>query len=181
MPRVRRFTDSELTALAAYVRAIGRAARTPVAGSRDRGKAIYGRLGCASCHIVAGEGGSFGPELSAIGYARGAAYLRQAIVDPSAVLPRGQLVVPARGFNEFLPVRVVTNEGREVRGLRINEDAFTIQLRDMGGRLYSFRKSSLEQIVKELDKSMMPSFKDRLQPAELDDLVAYLASLGGSQ
>jgi hypothetical protein len=91
------------------------------------------------------------------------------------------LSIPARGFSEFLPVVVVTREGREIRGLRINEDSFTIQVRDTANQLYSFRKADLSRIEKQSGKSLMPSFSDRLSKPELDDLIAYLSSLRGAQ
>ena len=90
-------------------------------------------------------------------------------------------LVPGRGFVEFLPVRVVTGDGREVRGVRINEDPFTIQLRDTTNQFHSYRKSDLKQLDKEFGKSLMPSFRGRLTDAEVEDLVAYLASLRGTK
>ena len=68
-----------------------------------------------------------------------------------------------------------------MRGARINEDTFTIQMRDSNNQFHSFRKADLRQIEKEFGKSLMPSFKDRLSASEVDDLVAYLSSLGGAQ
>ena len=67
-----------------------------------------------------------------------------------------------------------------VRGVRVNEDSFTIQLRDDSNRFRSFRKSDLKELKKEFDVSTMPSYKS-LTAVELDDLVAYLASLRGEK
>jgi len=181
MPRVRRTTPNELRQLVAYVRSLGRAASSVRGGDAQKGSAVYQRSGCASCHVVQGLGGTTGPELTSIGSQRGPDYLRQALIDPGAVLPHGTLAVPARNLDEFLPVRVVTRDGREVRGARINEDTFTIQLRDSNGQLHSFRKADLGQIEKEFGKSLMPSFKDRLSASEVDDLTAWLSSLGGAK
>jgi len=181
MPRVRRVTENEMRQLVAYVRSLGKTSRSPVKGNAQKGRDHYARLGCAGCHIINGQGGSLGPQLSDIGRLRGADYLRQAIVDPGAMLPRGTLPVPARGYVEYLPVRVVMKDGSEVRGVRLNEDVFTIQLREQSGAIRSIRKSNAEVIRKDAGTSLMPSFKDRLQGAELNDLVAYLASLGGVQ
>jgi cytochrome c oxidase cbb3-type subunit 3 len=182
MPRVRRTTDNELSQLVAYVRSLGRAKPSAVAaGNAQKGSAVYQRSGCASCHVVKGEGGTVGPELTTIGVLRGADYLRQAILDPGAALPHSTQPVPSRNLDEFLPVRVVTRDGREVRGERINEDTFTIQIRDSNGQMLSYRKSDLRQIEKEFGKSLMPSFKDRLSTADVGDLVAYLTSLGGAK
>jgi cytochrome c oxidase cbb3-type subunit III len=181
MPRVRRTTENELKQLVAYVRSLGRTAGAKATGNAQKGRDHYAKLGCAGCHIVNGQGGSFGPALSEIGRLRGADYLRQAILDPGAMLPRGTLPVPARGYQEYLPVRVVMKDGSEVRGVRINEDLFTIQIRDAKGAFHSIRKSNAELVRKEMGVSLMPSFKDRVAGADLDDLVAYLATLGGGQ
>jgi len=70
--------------------------------------------------------------------------------------------------------------GREVRGVRINEDPFTIQLRDTTNQFHSYRKSDLKQLDKEFGKSLMPSFRGRITDAELNDLVAYLSGLRGA-
>jgi putative heme-binding domain-containing protein len=180
MPRVRRFTDGELTHLVAYVRSLGQTKDAPIRGNAQKGAETYNRLGCAGCHIVKGVGGGLGPELTAIGRLRGPVYLRQAIVEPAAMLPRGTLPVPARGYSEYLPVVVVTRDGRELQGLRVNEDVFSIQVRDAGNSLHSFRKSEVASIKKQVGVSLMPSFASRLKADELDDLVAYLAGLRGA-
>lgn len=181
MPRIRRFTDSELTAMVVFVRSLGRTSGAAAMGSPEKGRSVYQRLGCSSCHTVNGEGGILGPELTDIGAQRAPDYLRQAILDPAAALPRGVMPFPGRGFNEFLPVHVVTQSGQEVRGLRVNEDSFTIQVRDTSGRLYSFRKADLRTLDKEMGKSLMPDYKSRASGGDLDDLIAYLAGLGGAK
>jgi cytochrome c oxidase cbb3-type subunit III len=178
MPRVRRLTETELQQIVAYVRSLGRTSGA-TRGDAARGRAIYARLGCASCHIVDGLGGSFGPELTQIGAQRGAAYLKQSVVGPAENLPRGLSLVPGRGFAEYLPVQIVTADGKTVRGARINEDPFTIQIRDTNNQFHSYRKSELKQVEKEFGKSLMPGFRGRVNDAELDDLVAYLSALGG--
>jgi cytochrome c oxidase cbb3-type subunit III len=179
MPRVRRLTDGELNQLVAYVRSLGRTAAAATTGNPERGAAIYGRLGCASCHIVKGVGGSFGPDLTEIGMGRGAGYLRQSFLGPAEMLPHGSSPIPGRGFTEYLPVHVITSDGRDVLGVRINEDPFTIQVRDTANRFHSFRKSELKEIDKQFGKSLMPSFRGRLTDTETEDLVAYLSSLRG--
>jgi metallo-beta-lactamase class B len=177
MPRIRRFTDTETRQLVAYVRSLGRVAEVKLPGDVKKGGDVYKGLGCAGCHIVNGQGGNLGPDLSDIGFLRGAAYLKQAVVDPAAALPKGVMQIPSRGYAEYLPMRVVTKQGAEVRGIRVNEDAFTVQIRDQAGKFYSLRKADVELLDKQMGKSLMPSFATRFSGTELDDLVAYLASL----
>jgi len=181
MPRVRRFSEAETRQLVAYIRSLGKLSDAKIPGDARKGAEIYKSLGCAGCHIIGGQGGNLGPDLSDIGFMRGPSYLRQAIVDPGAALPKGVLQVPSRGYAEYLPLRIVTKQGGEVRGIRVNEDSFTIQVRDQAGKFYSLRKTDLELLEKQTGKSLMPGFSTRLMPAELTDLVAYLASLQGEQ
>jgi putative heme-binding domain-containing protein len=180
MPRLRRTLEGEQRALVAYVRSLGRTAR-PTRGNAQKGSELYAKLNCAACHIVKGQGGILGPELTDIGVQRGPQYLRQALLEPAAAFPNTTLRVQGPGYSEYLPVRVVLKDGAEVRGIRLNEDLFTIQLRDQSGKFHSIRKSNAEVIRKETGVSLMPSFAGRMSDAELDDLVAYLSSLGGLQ
>jgi putative heme-binding domain-containing protein len=154
---------------AAYVRSLGRTSARVLTGDRRRGEAVYQSAGCASCHTVAGRGGTLGPELTAIGAMRGAGHLRESILNPAATHPAGYLVV-----------RATTTAGREVRGIRVNEDVFWVQIRDAGGTVHVLEKADISRLDRELDGTLMPSYASRLSRSELDDLVAYLSSLRGT-
>ena len=157
--------------LAAYVRSLGRLAPEKVPGDPKRGQDLYRTKGrCAQCHIVGGQGGSLGPELTEIGSRRSAAHLRATVLDPESRLPQG-----------FLQVRLVTKEGARMTGLRLNEDIFSIQVRDLNGGIHSFVKQDLKELQRDTGKSPMPSFRAVLSASEVDDLVAYLVSLRGNQ
>ena len=80
-----------------------------------------------------------------------------------------------------MQVRVVTRAGKSITGLRIDEDAFTIQLRDYDDRLYSFRKDELRELKKDWGKTPMPGYRGILSDTEIRDVVAYLSTLRGSQ
>ena len=181
MPRVRRMTEEEADVLVSYVRTLGGGGPMKVAGNAEKGRAVYQRLDCATCHVVGGQGGVLGPELTKIGQRRAPNYLRQALLDPAKVRPKGVQGILQNGFTEYLPVSVVARDGSETRGVRVNEDSFTIQVRDANGKFYSFRKSDVTNVDKQFGRSMMPSYKDRLNAADTDDLVAYLYSLGGAK
>jgi putative heme-binding domain-containing protein len=171
MPEFWMMTEKEVRQVAAYVRSLGRVQQVKLPGDAARGKVIYDTKGnCAACHVVRGEGGVAGPELTEIGLRRSAAYLREALLNPNATLPDG-----------FLLVTVTTADGQRVRGLRVNEDSFSIQLRDVSQQFHSLRKAELKEIKKEFGVSTMPSYQDVFTAAELDDLIAYLASLRGER
>ena len=90
---------------------------------------------------------------------------------------RWYIVIP----DNFLQVRLTTQDGREITGARVNEDPFSIQVRDISGRIYSFWKEELKELHKDWGKSPMPSYKDKLTAAETEDLVSYLGSLRGGK
>jgi putative heme-binding domain-containing protein len=157
--------------LAAYVRTLNAgSAATAIPGDAGRGKGIYQERGCAACHVLGGAGRAFGPDLSEIGAQRGAAYIKQALLEPSARVPDGHVVVTAK-----------PKDARSVRGVRVNEDVFWVYVRDPGGKIYRYWKPDLEALEREAGASLMPAYGAERRPTEIDDLVAYLASLRGQQ
>lgn len=171
MPGAWQMTDREIGQVADYVRALGRTDVVKLRGDQAKGKEYYEtKGGCAACHIVRGRGGILGPDLTDIGSRRSPAYLREALIDPGAAVPEG-----------FLVVSVSTRDGKKMRGIRANEDSFTIQLRDSNNVYHSFRKSDLTDLKKEFDVSLMPGYRDVLAAKEIDDLVSYLAGLRGEK
>ena len=75
-------------------------------------------------------------------------------------------------------MRIVTKNGQRLTGVRVNEDTFSIQLRDSSDRVHSFFKSDLTELHKDWGKSPMPSYREVFSNAELEDVVAFLVSLG---
>src|SRR5262245_14375420 len=108
----------------AYVRWLGRVPPASVPGDPARGLTIYHGSECAMCHTIQGAGGVIGPDLSAIGGSRGAASLRQSLVDPGAEHASGYLVAS-----------VTAGSAAPVRGTVLDEDVFWIHLRDAGGQV----------------------------------------------
>jgi cytochrome c oxidase cbb3-type subunit 3 len=168
MPGAWQLHEHEVSQVAAYVRSLGRVPPEAVPGDAKQGEALYASKGCAGCHMVRGKGEGYGPELTDIGARRNAAYLRETLIEPAKSMPE-----------DFLMVEASTAAGRTVRGVRANEDTFSIQIRDAAGKYYSFRKSELKQLRKLNGQTTMPSFRDALNASELDDVVAYLAGLRG--
>jgi putative heme-binding domain-containing protein len=180
MPAVWQNNDRDLVRLAAFVRSLGRVEPEALPGDPARGRALFeGKGACAACHIVRGAGTGLGPDLSAIGAERGGAHLRQALLEPGASRPEEMVSFQPWSLSAYLVVTAVTRDGRTIDGYRVNEDAFTVQLREADGRLVSLRKGELASLEKHADRSPMPAYGGVLTPAEIEDLVAYLASLGG--
>ena len=170
MPGAWQLNVREVYSVGAYVRSLGKIPQEVLPGDPSRGERVFQTKGCAGCHMVAGIGEGFGPELTDIGTRRNGAHLRQAILKPATLLPEG-----------FLYVSAVTQNGATVRGIRVNEDSFNIQIKDARGQFYSLTKSELKDLKRLPGETPMPSYEKSLHAEELDDLVAYLATLKGQQ
>ena len=69
----------------------------------------------------------------------------------------------------------MTSTGKSIRGVRLNEDSFSIQIRDGEGRLQSLLKRDLKS-MDVIRRSPMPSFKGKLSDAQIDDVIAWLVN-----
>jgi quinoprotein glucose dehydrogenase len=115
--------------------------------------------------VVENQGGALGPELSDIGLRRSVEFLRQALLEPDAYVA-----------DNYRTVTVTTRSGEQISGIPLNEDEYSIQLRDTSDKLRSLLKRDLKDWKRET-RSLMPAYGSALSPAELDNLVAYLNSL----
>lgn len=161
------FHGTQLWQVAAYVRSLSqRPSGPPLRGDAAKGKAVFwGKGGCQMCHMVDGEGGRLAPDLSRIGETRSAEHLRTSILQPNAQI-----------FTYERAIRAVTTDGKTIAGRRLNEDTYSVQLLDSQENMISLLKSELSE-YEVIGQSTMPSYEGKLSAAELDDLVAYLASL----
>jgi putative heme-binding domain-containing protein len=163
-----RLQPSELDGLVAFIRAGfdlgGMAVRV---GDAARGHGIFtAKGGCATCHRVNGSGPRIAPDLSEIGAVRSPAQLYRSLTDP---------VTQMMPINR--PVRILTRDGRTIRGRRVNEDTFTVQVIDEQEHLLSLDKSDIREL--EVSKTSPMPQATALGSDELADLIAYLLSLRG--
>jgi len=165
-----RFQPAELAAVLAFIRAGFDPSGTAVkVGNPARGLTMFsGKGACASCHRVNGVGPRTAPDLSDIGAIRTLSTLQRSLVDPTSVM------LP---INK--PVRAVTKGGTTIRGRRLNEDTYTVQLVDDQERLVSLIKADLREY--EIGQtSPMPPATTRLSADEIADVLAYLLTLKGA-
>ena len=160
------FPQEFIWQVVAYVRSLSQAnAGAKPSGEAARGAKLFRERGCATCHLVGGEGGVQGPELSVIGSQRSAEHLRQAILDPNASVAR-----------EYWVAKITHRDGSGYTGFILNQDTHTVQLLDFSKGLRSFARQDLRKF--DIDKSsVMPSLKGQLSESDVNDLVAYLWSL----
>lgn len=156
----------EIWAIVAYLRSISTVPPFEIPGAdADEGHALFQRE-CEACHAVAGKGGALGPDLSRIALGRSRDALTRSIREPSDSID-----------SAYKAVVLTTPGGDPIEGIVRHEDAFSIQVIDTNGRLQGYLKRDLAMVTHSTE-SLMPRFgRRRLSARELDDLLAYLATL----
>jgi putative heme-binding domain-containing protein len=160
--------DAEIRAIVTFLKTFGTTDGPAPASAERRGAATAGETTfwttCGGCHRIGARGGRLGPDLTRVGVTQSPAALRTAIREASRTITPG-----------YQSVTLVARDGSRIRGLRRNEDAFSVQVLDVRERLQGYAKADLASL--ERDKaSLMPSYgPDRLTDADLDDIVAFLA------
>jgi putative heme-binding domain-containing protein len=170
MPSFTDLGDDDLTQLLEYLRSLqhqNSSSQQNLPGDAAKGMQTYAKSGCAGCHRIGEQGSVFGPDLSRIGASRSVEYIRESILKPSADIPEA-----------FEGVTAVLKDGKRVRGVRVNEDTFSLQLRDSAQKIRMYQKSELREVIYEKN-SLMPAY-DSLSKDDLENLVAYLAGLRGA-
>ena len=160
-----RLPDENIWRIVSFLRSSGRN-EAPPTGNAARGEALFwGKGNCSHCHAIGTRGNQLGPALGGIG-GRHLAYLRESLVAPGAQIVGG-----------FESVTAVTNEGTSLRGIERALDDFAVVFQDFSGKLYSFDRSALRSVTRDT-QSLMPAYGKLLSEAEIDDVVAYLFTLG---
>src|SRR6185436_5912557 len=167
-PPPRGATEPEIWQVMAYLKTLAAPASTdPPRGNAENGQKIF-RAQCASCHRVNNVGGRLGPDLSRVGIARA----RDAIVRRI----RGAVEDFKPGYE---PVTLTADNGQAIKGVKKNEDNYSVQIMDTRERIQGYEKDKMKE-VKDDTQSAMPTFGvDRLSQSDLDDVVRYLQTLKG--
>ncbi|MCH7688892.1 MAG: c-type cytochrome, partial [Planctomycetes bacterium] len=167
--------DAQIAKIIAYIRSLARAPggstwKPYIAGDPKAGEQLFfdqkGKALCAKCHTVRRRGGRIGPPLDRIAVRRSPEYVMESILQSS------KFIDPS-----YESVQVVTDAGKVLIGLRVNETNFSIQLREENGRFHSLFKRDLEAF-KVLKKSLMPeNYSEQLSVKQLHDVFAFLMTL----
>jgi cytochrome c oxidase cbb3-type subunit III len=171
-------TDEEIWQIVTYIRSVEVKAPAHPAGNAAHGKELfYGDANCSLCHMVEGKGGRLGPELTAVGGSRTRDAIIDSVRDPSRRLAWGLTEATKEFPQEYETITVVTSDGKEIRGVALNEDNFSVQMMDSSEQIYLLDKNTLRSFKKSRE-SMMPQYNpETLSDKDLDDVVAYLISV----
>src|SRR5271166_5633451 len=172
-------TDEEIWQIITYIRSVEVKLPAKALGNAAHGKELfYGDANCSLCHMVEGKGGRVGPELTSVGGSRTRESIIDSVRNPSRRLAWG-LTEPTKEFpQEYESITVVTADGKEIKGVALNEDSFSVQIMDRDEHIYLLEKDKLRSFQKSRE-SMMPTYTpELLSDEDLEDIVAYLVSVG---
>ncbi len=132
-------------------------------GNPYNGKALY-LQSCGKCHVLYGEGGDIGPDLTS--YQRGDLRLiLLSVVNPSAEV--------REGFETHLALMA---DGRIATGFLADQDDRVMILRDADGNNQILPRPEIEE-VRQVPQSVMPTgLLEGLDDQQVRDLFAYLRS-----
>src|ERR1700691_6170327 len=172
-------TDEEIWQIITYIRSVEVKAPTKPLGSAAHGRELfYGDANCSLCHMVEGKGGRVGPELTAVGGSR----TREAIIDsvrnPSWRLAWGLTEATKEFPQEYESVTAVTADGKKIAGITLNEDSFSVHIMDTSEQIHLLEKDTLKSFQKSRQSAMPTYGTDLLSDKDLEDIVAYLSSVG---
>ncbi|MGO9924218.1 MAG: PVC-type heme-binding CxxCH protein [Isosphaeraceae bacterium] len=134
-------------------------------GDRAAGAAVFKKL-CASCHRLGNEGVDVGPDLASL-KDKSPESLLIAILDPN------------RAFEtRYAAFAIATVDGRVLNGLITSESSTAVTLRGQEGKEDVLLRSDIQEMSAS-GQSLMPEGVEKdLKPADLADLIAYIASVG---
>ena len=117
--------------------------------------------------MVRGQGGFTASDLTNTAHNRSAEEIRSAVIHPD------------KNGNPGTRIAIVTTHaGSKYSGVDRNEDNFSLQLQSLDGAFHLFLKSELQSVDYQPQTPMPVKYQSELSPEEIDDLVAYLISVG---
>ena len=156
------FSDEQAQSIVTWLRSLHLDKDEPLTGDAKAGQQVFlGAGGCTGCHMLNGQGGRFGPDLTKLGQDRGVKDLRKSVSDPS---------------KHIRAVEVQLKNGTVIRGVVISEDTFSLYLRDPQEKLHLLRKQDVQRRG-ESKQPLMPAAA--LDAKQVDDVIAFLKQPGG--
>lgn len=138
-----------------------------VKGDADRGHKLFfsKKVACSGCHLIDGQGGQVGPELSKIGRLRSPTDLTEAVIFPSSTI--------ALGFKSYT---ITTVEGIVHTGIIVREASDAVYLRTAQLAEIRVPRGVIEEL-RPSNVSIMPDGLDKsMSSQDLSDLLEFLYS-----
>ena len=172
-------TDEEIWQIITYIRSQEVKTSAKQIGGAAHGKELFfGDANCSLCHMVGGKGGRLGPELTAVGASRTPEAIIDSVRNPSRRLAWGLTEATKEFPQEYETVTAVTVDGKQIKGVTLNEDSFSVQIMDTSEQIHLLEKDKLRSFQKSRESAMPEYGPDLLSNKDLGDIVAFLASVG---
>jgi putative heme-binding domain-containing protein len=142
---------------------LGRIKEVLAAGRGDpyKGKMLY-RNTCGKCHLLYGEGGRIGPDLTSF-QRKDQPRILLNVINPSAEIREG-----------FEAYTVLTTDGRVLSGFLFDQDNQLVVLRGVDGQNVSIPRDEIDEMQRS-PKSLMPEgILSTLSDQDVRDLFAFL-------
>jgi putative membrane-bound dehydrogenase-like protein len=153
-----RATSAEMTQ---KIRRLVTAVREGAGGDPYAGRTLF-LASCGACHLLHGQGGSVGPDLTKFKRDDLDSLLLN-IVNPNAEI--------REGYESFL---ISTRDGRVVTGFLVEQDLQVVVLRGLDGQNITLARTEVQE-MKAAGVSLMPEgLLDALDEKQVRDLFAYL-------
>jgi|GEM_PF-350057 len=168
--------QTQIQQLVAYLRSLSATAISlHLPGDVAAGRAIFfGKGQCSQCHMIRGEGGFLGPDLTNIGAARRLDQIHDALLKTgSDASNKADLYGdPMAGYRAVI---LHTPDGKELRGVAKNYTNYSMQVLDAAGHLHLLRGEEMSRAAFQ-PKSWMPDdYQKVLMEKEIQDLLAFLS------
>lgn len=156
-PKLEGASTAEMQALIARFASVAKSE----GGEPFEGKKIF-MQSCGKCHLLFGEGGRIGPDLTTF-KRNDVQHILTNVINPSAEIREG-----------FESIVVITTDGRTVTGFRADQDARVLVVRGIDGQNITISRDSIEEIVPQ-KKSLMPEgLLNNLTEEQVRNLFTYL-------
>jgi len=131
-------------------------------GDPGAGEIVY-EDNCYDCHMLKGDGGEVGPDLSAISK-KGLKYISESILEPARKI--------APGFETYV---VVDKEGLQTVGVKTRDDGNEIDITKATGDVVTIAKADIKEITQDPDRSIMPDdLFEAMTVKDFQDILAFL-------
>jgi putative heme-binding domain-containing protein len=138
----------------------------------EQGKMMFDATRCSSCHLMRGEGGSIGPDLTQLGTRFSAKDMLEAIIEPNKTVS-----------DQYAATVFTMKDGSSILGRLTNEDDNTYFISQNPFAPEVIREVPRQDVVDtkySYISVMYPGLINRLNEEELKDLLAYLMAGGNS-
>ncbi|MEY4940058.1 MAG: hypothetical protein RIQ93_1793 [Verrucomicrobiota bacterium] len=135
------------------------------AGNPSRGRAVF-QKSCAVCHSLFGEGGKFGPDLTAANR-RDTQFMVENILYPSLTIRP-----------EFISYNAVLQDGRVLSGYVAESAPDSVTIRDVTDQRTLVPRSEIKSLEASAVSLMPGGLLEAMEPQEVRDLFAYLQGDG---